>query len=350
MIIFLYGRDGYRLKQNLDKIVAQYQAKYSGMGLAVLDSDVGSQSSDLSGGRVFNIVQKLEDLVKTVPFFDEKRLIILKNAFSAARAIADLIKKWGLASDKQRVLVFVENWEEKELQKKDRELFNLLSAKPNIIKSFESLEGKQLENWAKEEIESLGSKIEFAALKKLISYATNPPSKDEPADPANIWRLKQEIDKLVNYKSTAESDNTTKNSLINASDIELLVGPNVNLNIFEVIDAIASKNRYKAAAVLYNHLEKGVDPYYIFSMIVYQFRNLLKVKALTKNAVPYADIIKKTGLNPYVVKKTYEQSKKFDLDELKRLFAKLAQLEISAKSGSIDMAEGLYQFTFSLNA
>ncbi len=337
MIIFLYGRDSYRLKQNLDKIIAEYRKKNSGMSFSILDF-----GPDVQGGTKQQL-GRLNDLIKTASFFDEKRLIVLKNAFLAGEEIADLITNWKLDADKERVLVFTENSEEKELVKKDKKLFNLLSVKPNIAKSFEPLNGKQLENWVKKEIEAPGGKIEPAALRKLISYVTNPASRDKLSDPTAVWRLKQEIDKLVNYKSA-------KNEVISASDVELLVGPNVNLNIFEVIDAIAGKNKYRALTMLYNHLESGADPYYIFSMIIFQFRNLLKVKTLIKNVVPYANIVKKTGLNPYVVKKTYEQCKKFDLDELKRAFATLAQTEINAKSGNLDMAEGLYRFTLSLSA
>jgi DNA polymerase III delta subunit len=87
-------------------------------------------------------------------------------------------------------------------------------------------------------------------------------------------------------------------------------------------------------------------------MIVYQFRNLLRVKSLTNptagGVVPYAEIIKKTGLNPYVVKKTYEQCKKYELAELKNIFSGLAALDIETKSGRLDLGDGLYQLTFSL--
>lgn len=336
MIIFLYGRDSYRLKQNLDKITAEYRKKNSGMSFSILDF-----GPDAQGGTKQQL-GKLNDLIKTVSFFDEKRLIVLRGAFLAGEEMADLITNWKLEDDKERILVFTENSEEKELVKKDKKLFNLLSVKLNIAKSFEPLDGKQLENWVKKEIEAPGGKIEPAALRKLISYVTNPANRDKLSDPTAIWRLKQEIDKLVNYKSA-------ENEVINASDVELLVGPNVNLNIFEIIDAIASKNRYRALTMLYNHLESGADPYYIFSMVLFQFRNLLKVKTLIKNVVPYVDIVKKTGLNPYVVKKTYEQCKKFDLDELKRAFATLAQTETNTKSGNLDMAEGLYRFALSLS-
>ena len=342
MIIFLYGRDSYRLKQNLDKITAEYRKKNSGMSFSILDFGPDAQ------GGIKQQLGKLNDLIKTASFFSEKRLIVLKSAFSAGEEIADLMTNWKLDADKERILVFTENSEEKELVKKDKKLFNLLSAKPNIARSFEPLEGKQLENWVKKEMETSGGKIEPAALRKLISYTTNPASRDKLSDPTATWRLKQEIDKLVNYKSAGDNNGHAKDEAINISDIELLVGPNVNLNIFEVIDAIASKNKYRALTMLYNHLESGVDPYHIFSMVIFQFRNLLRVKTLIKNVVPYANIVKKTGLNPYVVKKTYEQCKKFDPDELKRAFATLAQTEISAKSGTMDMAEGLYHFTLSL--
>ena len=344
MIIFLYGRDSYRLKQNLDKITAEYRKKNSGISFSILDF-----GPDASAGTKQQL-GKLNDLIKTVSFFGEKRLIVLKNAFLAGEEIADLITNWRLDADKERILVFTENPEEKELAKKDKKLFNLLSAKPNIAKSFEPLEERQLENWAKKEIEAADGKIEPAALRKLISYTANPASRDKLSDPTAIWRLKQEIDKLVNYKLAGDNNGRAKDETINVSDIELLVGPNVNLNIFEVIDAIAGKNRYRALTMLYNHLESGVDPYYIFSMVIFQFRNLLRIKTLIKNAVPYANIVRKTGLNPYVVKKTYEQCKKFDPDELKRAFSALAQTEIGAKSGTIDMAEGLYRFALSLSA
>ncbi len=82
-------------------------------------------------------------------------------------------------------------------------------------------------------------------------------------------------------------------------------------------------------------------------MVAYQFRNLLRIKSLIKNAVPYADIVKKTGLNPFVVKKTFDQCRKYDLDELKQLFASLARIDIEAKSGLVDMEDGLYRFLFS---
>jgi DNA polymerase-3 subunit delta len=332
MIIFLYGRDSYRLKQNLDKIAAEYRKKNTGMAFSVLDFAPDASVSPRQQ------LGELTDLIRTVSFFDEKRLIILKNAFLAGKEIDDLIKEWGLGADKQRILVFAENSEEKELSKKDRKLFNLLSAKPNIAKSFELLAGKQLENWAKKEIESLGGKIEPLALKKLISYVVIPPAKNEPPDPSSTWRLKQEIDKLANY-----CRGINNKQAISAKEVDLLVAPKINLNIFETIDALANRDKGKTMALLNKHLQAGEDPHHLFSMIVYQFRNLLRVKDLLAEYTPTEGIIKKTGLHPFVVRKTIEQAKKFELEELKRKFTRLADYDIAIKNGGIDVADCLYQ-------
>lgn len=337
MIIFLYGRDSYRLKQNLDKIITEFKKKYqNSVGFLVFDL---GQPAEL---------EKFSDSIKTVPFLNEKRMIILKNPFSESKELVDLIKKFELGADKQTVVVFTESTSEKELVKKDKNLFSLLQSQPNISRSFELLDTKQLENWAKKEIAHEGLEIEPAALKKLISYVIGTPvatswRSEEPNSSAS-WQIAQEIQKLVNFKIAGKGDRSIKNE-----DIEALVTPRVDPNIFELVDAVAGKNKLKAVATLHRHLGLGADSYYLFSMLLYQFRNLLRVKSLISEAVPYTNIIKKTGLNPYVVKKTYEQSKKFDLEELKHLFARFSKLELEAKSGNQDMADGLYQFIFSMS-
>ncbi|MDO8657300.1 MAG: hypothetical protein Q7K55_01070, partial [Candidatus Levybacteria bacterium] len=139
-----------------------------------------------------------------------------------------------------------------------------------------------------------------------------------------------------------------KFGVITAEDIDLLVCPKEDFNIFQIVDAVADKNKSKASALIHKSLAAGEDPYYVFSMIIYQFRNLLRVKSLIKNAVPYVGIVKKTGLNPFVVKKTFDQCRGYDFDELRRLFASLAQIDVEAKSGLIDIENGLYRFVFSL--
>ncbi len=313
MIIFLYGKDGYRLKQNLEKIVAEYRKKNAG-GMGFLSLNLDESSGD---------IKKIEDAIKTVSFFDEKRLIVARNIFIEAEKALDIIKNWKLVEDKQNIIVFVENSSQAELSKNSKKLFVLLSSKPNISKSFEPLTGRQLENWINNEVKTNRASINTGAVKKLIEYTGD-----------DSWRLGQEISKLASY---------SQGGLISEEMIEKLILPPVNLSVFETIDALGAKNKTKALTLLARHLENNDDPFYLFSMFVYQFRNLLRVKSLLAKYMLSADIAKKTSLHPFVVRKVSEQARKFELEELKKKFSTLAQNDIAVKNGELDIVDCLYQ-------
>jgi len=319
MIIFLYGKDSYRLKQNIQKIIDEYRKKNSGMSFMVFDFSEESNKK----------INDFRDAIKTVSFFDEKKLIQLNGALVAGEEIVKVVKEYNLTEDKQTILIFAENAAEAELAKKSKKLFTFLSAKPNVVKSFEPLAGKQLENWILNETEGIGTKIEPAAARKLVEYAGN-----------DSWRLAVEIEKLANYAAAGNSLKITEDN------VKLLVAPKINLNIFETVDAIAGKNRGRAVVLLNNHLTNGEDPYYLFLMVIYQFRNLLRVKSLTANpaaAVSSETVAKKTGLHPFAAKKMLEQSQKYELEELKNKFIRLADSDIAIKNGRVDIVDCLYQ-------
>ena len=108
MLIFIYGPDGYRLKQRTDEIVAKYRQKHqSGANFFSLDfSDYKSADT-------------LKDIVKNVSFFDEIKLVICRNVFASktgAENILGIIKEFGLTDAKETVLLVAENAEEKTIQ------------------------------------------------------------------------------------------------------------------------------------------------------------------------------------------------------------------------------------------
>ena len=89
------------------------------------------------------------------------------------------------------------------------------------------------------------------------------------------------------------------------------------------------------------HLEKGDNPLYLFSMINYQFRNLLVVKDLIERNRPYYTISKTSNLHPFVVRKSYEQAGKFSFPELKKIYRKIFQVDLAIKTGKINPETGL---------
>ena len=133
-----------------------------------------------------------------------------------------------------------------------------------------------------------------------------------------------EIKKLSTFKSDKE---------IKVSDVELLIKPKIESDIFKTIGAIASRDKKRALGLLKAHLEKGDSPLYLFSMINFQFRNLLIIKdIIMRNFSP----LNSTDLHPFVVRKSLFLVRKFKLSELKKIYQKIFEVDLAIKTGKID--------------
>lgn len=309
MLIFLYGPDTYRSRQKLNEIIERYKKIHkSGLNLKVFDLKEKN-------------FQDFKDEVKSVSMFDEKKLVILKNVISNKSFQEDFLKNAKYFTKSSDIFVFYE-----EEIPENNQFFKFLKKKGRF-QEFKLLEGERLKNWVKKEFEKYRApyqnkfgtrqaKIEPEALELLISYVGN-----------NLWQLSNEIKKLVSYK---------KNQKIVKKDVEILVKPKIETDIFKTIDAIASKNKKRALELLHKHLEKGDSPLYLLSMINFQFRNLLIIRDLIeKKKSPY-NFSKITNLHPFIIRKSYSQAQKFGLSELKKIYQKIFEVDIDIKTGKVD--------------
>lgn len=339
MIVFLYGPDGYRLKQNGNVVLDNYRKKHPGGIFFKFDL---SNSDELA---------KIENAVKSGSLFGEMKLIVLKNVFfkkTDSDRIEELIRTQNILKAKDVVLLFIENQKEKELTK-HKALFNLLAGKDsiqsnsvdptmhkcgvdchqkgqtlggasNIIRNIEYLEGEKLAKWIKGEVALRQCSIELDAIKKLITTTGN-----------ESWALVNEIDKLCNFKM---------GGVIKKEDVALLGFKKIDLNIFDFVDAIAGKNKARAYEILFKEIKNGRDLYYLLTMIVYQFRNLIIVKDLQKQNFSELEIAKKTKIHPFVVKKAIKSPIQFD--EAKRMYGRLLAMDTGFKTGQINLEDSLF--------
>ena len=112
------------------------------------------------------------------------------------------------------------------------------------------------------------------------------------------------------------------------------------MNIFDLIDALGAKNRLQATELLYKELKTGRDPYYILTMAIYQFRNMLTIKDLRNRNYSEVEISKKAKLHPFVVKKALKNP--FELEEALKTYGKLLAIDTSFKTGQSDLSNSLY--------
>lgn len=317
MIIFLYGSDDFRSREKLDEIKAKFLEKtHSGSSLSVVDFEEHANA------------RSVFDALQAGGLFSEKKLVIVKNIFSAGTAdiqhevLQFLETHEYLLHDTDGVTVF---WE-KGLPKGKPKLFSYFLKKTKN-QNFEPLKGKKLSDWAVKRLQEENLQVRFTsqALSLLTLYAGD-----------DLFFLDNEIRKLANYKNEG---------VISENDVDLLVKSKLEANIFETIEALSSGQKKKALELFHQQLAQGEDAFYIFSMYVYQFRNLLKIAEFyfegERNQYTIAKMAK---LHPFAAGKGMAQLRNFTPEKLKKIYRSLETMDIAAKTGKTDLAGALDKF------
>ena len=307
MIIFLYGADTYRSRQKLNEIIDHYKKIHkSGLNLRYFDGE--------------NLTfQDFKSAFETTSMFREKKLLVLKDVFANKDFQEEFLKEGKKFVNSDNIILI---YEKKEIDKKSS-FFKFLK-KNSQFQEFKPLEGEKLKNWVKKELGKYQAQINREALDELVNFVGG-----------NLWQMESEIKKLVNYKNGQK---------IKKEDIELLVRSKIETDIFKTIDAISEKKKSQAITLLHQHLEKGDSPLYLLAMINFQFRNLLEIKELIEKNTPYYKIISKSNLHPFLVKKSYQQAKRFTFWQLKKIYQKIFQLDYQIKTGKIEPETALDLF------
>ena len=313
MIIFLYGEDSYRSRQKLDEIISRYkEIRKNGFSFSFLNIEDLKDSGS-------NIFSGLRISANQISMFDEKKFQVLTGAFTNKDFSQNFLKEADIFLKSKDVFLI---HEKSKVDKKDV-LFKLLEKKAKC-QEFKKLEGLLLKNWIRKEISNTEAKIEERAFEKLFSFATN-----------DLWQISNEIKKLASYR---------KGKTIREQDIDIMVKPKIENDIFKTIEAISKKEKKQALDFLQKHIENGDHPLYLLSMISFQFRNLLIVKDLFEKRNTYELILQKSGLHPFVVKKSYFLVQKFSFLELKKIYQKIFEVDLDIKTGRIgaEMALNLF--------
>ncbi len=317
MIIFIYGKDTYRSRQKFNEIIDSYKkANRSGLSLKSFS------------GEKLNYEDFLGE-ISSSSMFKEKKMLVFKNISVNKDFQEEFVKNIKKFTDSGEIFLFHEEGEAPK-----NKFFDSLK-KIGKSQEFNILDGLKLKSWAKKEIENYGTKINEEAVNRLIDFTGG-----------NLWRLSGEIKKLALYKS--------KDKKITVEDVALLVKPKIETDIFRTIDAISEKKKNVAISLIHQHLKEGDNPIYLLTMINFQFRNLLILKSEDSDYrfnKSYGDVwalSKKMGMNPYVVRKTMQQIGRFSLEELKKIYRKISQIDFNIKTGKVDPEAALDLFISSI--
>lgn len=309
MIYFIHGEDSYRVSAHLSQLRRAFE-KESGGRLAVARID-GEKAT----------LQAITDVLRTPSLLTPKQLVICVDVMrlQKSKLVQADIAEW-LASvpvPTHATLVFVEYGAVVKTNPIRKALENKKSAQKVEAVEFTPLVARQLDSWASKQIAEAGSRIEPSALQLLVGLVGQ-----------DLWKLSHEIEKLLAF--------TMERKLITADDVNELVHAQVTVNIFDFVDALGQKQMRRALELLHHHLDAGEDPLYLLSMMVYQFRNLIKVKSLMQEGKSAAQIASVANMHPFVVGKTSAQAQKFSLPALMAIHSKLYDADVRLKQGKLD--------------
>lgn len=310
MIYFVYGKSSFLVYKKYKELRSSFVSENPEAHLDVFDCD-----EDCDFGDIQNTLHAGEGL------FSQKKCVILKNVFSLNAAkqsdIKDLLEKFIDNNDK--VIIVAE----------------LLSSKPTgkTFKFFEKnfqaevcqeLDQLKMKSWIVAEIKKRsadGSTISSQALQRFWEMTQG-----------DMWTINSEIDKLINYKEGE----------ISLDDVELLCRGEISIGVFDLVDSIGTKNKARAIELKNKLLAQGLNKFYVFTMIISQFRNLMKVtECVEKGMNNPVQIGRKCSMHPFVVKKTLAQLRGYNKGQLKYIFFLASDADQKTKRGDFDMEEEL---------
>lgn len=294
MILFFYGPNTFAARRKLQETVDRFK-NTTGNSFDLERFDCSDQ--DLSKDKVVSAIS-------SVPFLATNRLVILEDMLANKKlgeALLPLLKDVA----KETVVVIYES--------KVDERTKLFKELKGLAKShkFENLTEQQLRTWVLKTAESMNGKIDAQAVSFLIERVGN-----------SQWRLWNELQKLTAYNRTISKENITE-----------LVEPTFENSIFDMVEEIAHGQATQALRLYLGLRHQKAQPLYILSMIAWQMRNLLLVKAASENT---GSDLAQAKISPYVVSKVRNIAVKVDMRNIVKSYESIQETDLKLKTLQID--------------
>ncbi len=300
-VYLIYGEETYLRKQYRDKLRQ-----------AIVGDDTMNYS--YFEGKSAD-VNSIKEMSETLPFFADKRLIVVENS-GCFKSANDALCEYISVIPDTTTIVFVEE----EIDKRGK-LFKRVKEQ-----GYETEMGVQntavLEKWVLNILNDNNKKITKDTMDYFISAVGN-----------DMTNLSGEIEKLVCYCLDKE--------VITTQDIHEICTEQITSKIFDMIDALGSKNQKKTLDIYYDLISTKEPPMRILFMLARQFNIMLQVEELTKLGMNQKDIASKAGLQPFIVGKTMKQNTNFKKGDIVNALRECIQTEADIKSGNMDEKIGV---------
>ena len=272
-------------------------------------SELDIKHYDAQAHEISEILQS----VRTVPFFSEKKLVIVKNAQAYKDAQWKSFQGFFAKPSPQCCCIFVVLIDPKEKREKERAE---AMKKHGAVVAFLNPQGKQIGPFIKAGLAKYGKDISPEALDYFVATV----GEDAQA-------ISGEIEKLASYCSGKKH--------ISAADIDEVVSCGNKGTIFNMVDAIGLGHLEKSLLLLNSLLAAGIYPLVILKMIARQFRFICAAQERMSRGETSAPISRKLKLHEFVVKGLMQQARGWPAEHWGRIFDEIFQSDVLLKSSRI---------------
>ena len=292
----IYGEEAY-LKQ-------QYKQRL----LNALNPDGDTMNFSRLEGKGIE-VKELIDLCETLPFFAERRVILLEDTGffkNKCDELADYLKNL----PEYLCMIFVEN----EADKRSRMYKEVKAA--GRVAEFARQDEKTLMRWAAGILGKEGKKITQRDMELLLAKSGT-----------DMGNIRMELEKLISY--------TRGRDVITERDIEEICTTQTTNKIFDMVRAVTEKNQKKALELYYDLLTLKEPPMRILFLLAKQFRQLLLTKQLFAEGASQNEVASRLGVPSFVVRNIASCARSYEVRELEEAVKDFVDAEEAVKTGRL---------------
>ena len=248
-------------------------------------------------------VDELIRLADTMPFFAERRLILVEDS-GFFKSASDALVQYLPSMPDTTILLFVET----EVDKRNR-LYKKVKDM-GYAAELNRQDSAQLARWAGGILTREQKKITKHTMELFLSMAGD-----------DMENIRMELEKLISY--------TLGREVITDEDVLAVCTVQVTNRIFEMVSAIVNRQPRKAMDLYEDLLTLKEPPMRILFLIARQFNQLLQVKDLM------GKIASKLKMQPFVVGKTMPQARQFGREQILSYVEFCVETEEAVKSGRL---------------
>lgn len=298
----LFGAEDYLKRQYRDKLAE-----------ALVDTE-DTMNYNYFEGNNFQL-QAVLDIGETLPFFTDKRVIVLENSGLFKKAPEEIEKRLEQFPDSTHV-IFVE----KEVDKRSR-LYKWIG-KHGYASELNTPDEKMLITWVKGLCRAEGKQIEDSAIFYFVEHMGT-----------DMLLLKNELEKLFCYRYESER--------ITVEDIREVCVSQASDKMFEMLDAIGVHNQDKALLLYHDLLALREPAMRVLYMLTRHFHILMQMSVLMSEGKDNKGMAAACGIPPFSVKKYAAQAEKYSYERLKNMVEKCQATDQGIKTGMVQDVVGV---------